>query len=80
MSYQKSRMHAVVSNFHDKRFTTFRKNFREMSRLMFFREIKQGTIYFANPRKGENYRKCRIKKTSKTTIMMYDDEIPESNL
>ena len=47
-STHKSRMNAIISNFHGKRYTTFRKNFLEHSQLMFFRELEQATICFVN--------------------------------
>ena len=46
-STHKSRMNAIISNFHGKRYTTFWKNFLEHSRL-FFRELEQATICFVN--------------------------------
>ena len=67
-------MHAIISNFHNNRLTTSRKNFREISWLVFFRQFVQGIISLANLRKSVRYLGRGVKKATQTTVMISTDE------
>ena len=63
-------MHAIINNFHNNRLTTSRKNFREISWLVFFRQFVQGIISLANLRKSVRYLGRGVKKATQTTAMI----------
>ena len=73
-------MHAIINNFHNNRLTKSRKNFREISWLVFFRQFVQGIISLASLRKSVRYLGRGVKKATQITVMISNDEKkPESD-
>ena len=69
-------MHAFISNFHNKRFTTSQKNIVEHSRLVLFHKI---CPRYNVSCKNVSYHGRGVRKTSQTKVMS-NEEIPESDL